>query len=664
MNLRARVFWRTAGLLTVLVVSVCAVAWVFTLRQHRRYEAQNGRVLAWFLARQSEDLILCDDRVALKALLDGLTRTIPHVEYAFLEWSGQKSIVGLSRSPGEIPLGAIRPVGDLPTTAALWTPGGEVIYDAAARVGGTDAVVHVGVSEQRANGEAFVVFRQIAGLGTTTLLFGLLLAGRIASRTTAEVARMNRALAESEANLRRHRDHLEEIVRSRTEELALANRSLEEDISRRRRVEAELAEARRLAEAANVAKSEFLANVSHEIRTPMTAIVGFAEVLLDSSDRAEVVDAARTIKRNADYLLRLLNDILDLSKVEAGKLETERVLVSPVALVAEVVSLMRVRAAAKNLPLTVEYRGHLPQFVRTDPTRLRQILVNLLGNAIKFTEVGKVSMVVQIRDATTAAPKLEFNVSDTGIGVSDRQLAKLFQPFTQGDSSTSRRFGGTGLGLTISKRLAEQLGGDITVASVLGEGSTFTLTIDPGPLDGVRMLCNPEEAALEKPASDAFRPPTIGPLQCRILLAEDGADNQRLIAFLLRKAGCEVTIVENGLLACQTVLSQGTTGGGSTLDAQPPFDLILMDVQMPLMDGYEATRRLRAAGYTGPIVALTAHAMSGDLAKCLAAGCDDYASKPIHRERLLGIVAKYACRPPATPGMPAAVAPPSSPSPA
>ena len=395
-----------------------------------------------------------------------------------------------------------------------------------------------------------------------------------------------------------------------------------------------------VAESATQAKSRFLANMSHEIRTPMTAILGFADMLLgeEGLDRAPParVHALETIKRNGYYLLDLINDILDLSKIEAGKVEVERIACSPVKLVIAIASLMRLRAESKRLPLKIEYVGAIPETIQSDPTRLRQILTNLVGNAIKFTETGNVRLVTRLVQSTGSPPRLRFDVIDTGIGMTREQVFKIFEPFTQADASTTRKFGGTGLGLTISKRLAELMDGDITISSTLGRGSTFSLSVETGPVDGVAMLDNPTEAIFEKrheaetPAGSKVR------LDCRILLAEDGPDNQRLISFLLKKAGAEVTVAENGQTARDHALAAKDEGN--------PFDVILMDIQMPVMDGYEATRQLRQAGYTGPIVALTANAMDGDDEKCRRAGCDDYLSKPIDHNKFLPLVAQHAER--------------------
>ncbi len=409
---------------------------------------------------------------------------------------------------------------------------------------------------------------------------------------------------------------------------AIQRRSAEEELR------ASLAAAES-AESADRAKSEFLANMSHEIRTPMTAILGFAENLLDSSQsKSEKLNCIQTIRRNGKYLLGLINDILDLSKIEAGKATIERQSTQPCRIVAEVAALMRVRADAKGLPFNIEYTGVIPQTIRCDVTRLRQILINLIGNAIKFTEVGAVCLVTRLVDDGDE-PYLQFDVIDTGCGLIQEQEAKLFQPFMQADTSTTRKFGGTGLGLTISKRFAALLGGDIVLlTTAIGVGSTFRATVATGSLDGVKMLEDPMSATVVPDDAVAVaRAPRSDLHGCRILLAEDGPDNQRLISFVLKKAGAEVTVEENGQLAFDAALT--------ARDHNEPFDVILMDMQMPVMDGYEATARLRQEGYTGPIIALTAHAMSSDREKCINAGCDDYATKPVDRQELIETIDAY-----------------------
>jgi CheY-like chemotaxis protein len=339
---------------------------------------------------------------------------------------------------------------------------------------------------------------------------------------------------------------------------------------------------------------------------------------------------------------------------------------------------MRVRAEAKGLVLETAYAGPVPTSITTDPLRLKQILINLVGNAVKFTETGTVRVVVELVPPAEDEPKLRFDVVDTGVGMDERQVKRLFQPFVQADSSAARRFGGSGLGLAIVKRTAALLGGDVTVTSAPARGSTFSVTIATGPLDGAPgsgqwQVTTDRRAGLPFSPSPNCRvsPPTTPakpPIRCdcRVLLAEDGPDNQRLITLVLRKAGASVTVVEDGGQVLEHALSTIPEPTGAPNHSASPidnpsdtgancFDVILMDMQMPVMDGYEATRRLRAAGYPGPIVALTAHAMKGDREKCIQAGCNDYVTKPIDLARLLEIVARYAAASRATSGLPEAM---------
>ncbi len=431
-----------------------------------------------------------------------------------------------------------------------------------------------------------------------------------------EVVQLTEALAELVGTL-------DDQVRDRTRHLREANEQLSCAVEQ--------------AKAADQAKSAFLANMSHEIRTPLTAILGYAELLHRSSKDKADEEKLSTIIDNGKHLLALLNDILDLSKIEAGRLELERLPVSPFQVAQDVISLMEAQATAKQLVLESRFGDELPREIICDPTRVRQILVNLVGNAVKFTETGWVRLVV-----TCPLPEtICFTVIDSGIGISPEAQSELFQPFTQSDVSMTRRFGGSGLGLAISQRLARLLGGEIVCSSQVGEGSTFVLTL-PSRVSERSVLINyhtfleeqqstPEEASEPSAQSESAA-------GCRVLLVEDTRTNQLLIsAFLHESLNADVTVCENGQLGYEAAMDAMRAGS--------PFDVILMDMQMPVLDGYGASRKLRADAYQGPIIALTAHAMAHDRQKCLDAGCNDYATKPIDPEQLTAKVREHGCRP-------------------
>ncbi|HMB96207.1 MAG TPA: response regulator, partial [Tepidisphaeraceae bacterium] len=358
----------------------------------------------------------------------------------------------------------------------------------------------------------------------------------------------------------------------------------------------------------------------------MTAILGYADFLLDPNqpphERAKCV---QVIRRNGEHLLSIINDVLDISKIEANKYNVERITCDLRQMLADVVALTRMKAIQKGLSFKVIVDGPVPKEIRTDALRLKQILVNLVGNAVKFTHSGSIHLRVSCQDRVVGST-LHIDVNDTGIGMSPEQLAGLFKPFSQADESTTRKFGGTGLGLVISRRFAQLLDGDIVVQSELGVGTCFSVWVDAGPLGGVRMLPTISEADLLA-TSPVFQR-RVQRFEGRVLVAEDGEDNQQLISHLLQTAGAQVEVASNGRQALERATAQS-------------FDLILMDMQMPELDGYTAARKLRDNGYKLPIVALTAHTMADDRAKCLAAGCDDYLGKPIAVELLFQILGKY-----------------------
>ncbi|MEI7892955.1 MAG: ATP-binding protein, partial [Myxococcales bacterium] len=386
------------------------------------------------------------------------------------------------------------------------------------------------------------------------------------------------------------------------------------DITERKRIEAERQKAQQAAEAANRAKSEFLANMSHELRTPMNGVLGMASLLLDTTLSSTQHHYITTVEKSGETLLTVLNDILDFSKIEAGRLEIESVSFNVRTMVDDTMRLLGLRAEEKGLRLRFKIDDAVAELLAGDPTRLRQVLTNLVGNAIKFTSHGEVVLRVHCDNGDRTHQTLRCEVQDTGIGIAPETLETLFRPFAQADSSIARRFGGTGLGLTISKQLVELMGGRLYVDSKLGVGSTFCFE--------VRCPKVVHEYAIEltkdrRDHQGAFH-------GTRILLAEDDKTNQLVASFMLRHLGCHVQVASDGVEALTALASSD-------------FDLVLMDVQMPELDGLAATRQLRDLGGTNgriPVIALTAHAMQGFREQCMEAGMDDYLCKPIDRKAL------------------------------
>lgn len=404
------------------------------------------------------------------------------------------------------------------------------------------------------------------------------------------------------------------------------------DIHDQKMVLAELQRAKAMAEAANETKSRFLANMSHEIRTPLGAILGFSEILggpeTTSSERLEAI---ATIRRNGEQLSKIINDILDLSKVEAGKLEIECGRVSLLEVIGDVRAIQTVAAAAKGLQLSFEVVGEIPVEIETDATRFRQILINVIGNAVKFSPQGVVAVTLQFVPATDDwSSSLRIIVADSGPGLTAEQIDDLFQPFTQVDTSMTRRYGGTGLGLAISRKLARALGGDIRVrASRPGEGCRFEISVATGDVTGVRRTSVLGATAPPVVESSAAAGKVLENVE--ILLVEDSVDNQVLISRFLSAAGATVEIANNGREGVEKAM-------GSR------HDIVLMDIQMPELDGYDAIALLRRSGFKTPIVALTAHSMIEERQRCLQLGSNEHLTKPINRKALIECVRTLARR--------------------
>ena len=396
--------------------------------------------------------------------------------------------------------------------------------------------------------------------------------------------------------------------------------------------EADLKAAIETAEHANRTKSKFLANMSHEIRTPLNGILGFTDVLIRDRSRVsdnEQDDYLRTIQRSGQHLLSLINDVLDLSKIEAEQLTIESIPCCPQQIISETVSVLRVGATEKGIKLDYRWESPIPKTIHTDPYRLKQLLLNLVGNAIKFTDQGSVLIVARVeREAT--APALVIEVRDTGIGIAKDKFDLVFQPFVQADDSVTRKFGGTGLGLAIARKIAVALGGNLSVTSIVGKGSTFVVRIAPEALDDSEHV----EPAVHYQGADVTNvgAATSNLDSLNVLVVDDGDTNRKLIRLLVERFGGKVRMAENGQVALD-------------MTAAANFDVILMDMQMPVMDGYTATAKLRERGYAGPIIALTAHAMKGDREKCEQAGCSGYLAKPVDADQLCAVLAKHLVGP-------------------
>lgn len=450
-------------------------------------------------------------------------------------------------------------------------------------------------------------------------------------RSTTSIQNLNREIVEREKVESELESQVEKSVKAREaaeemmKEIEKSRNEIEEANAQLQKAMQKAEDMAVQSEAANMAKSQFLANMSHEIRTPMNAIIGFADILMAEELTEQQHKSVSLIRDSAESLLTVINDILDFSKIEAGKLKTEFMECSLAHILNNIESMMRPKAIEKDLEFQVREEQGVPANIRTDACRLRQCLINLVNNAIKFTTQGYICLKVSLVQDHNK-PYIRFDVEDSGIGIPAEKQKRIFESFTQGDESTNRKFGGTGLGLAITKRLVNLLGGKVHVCSEEGQGSVFSICIPAGVAVAEQPVLDRHNAKEwdHEEASESKDARFSG----RILVAEDTKSNQELLKLILQKMGFEVEIAEDGEQAVKKALDES-------------FDLIFMDIQMPNVNGYEATEALRKHGSTIPIVALTANAMKGDDEKCFAAGCDDYVPKPISKKSLLKVLNKH-----------------------
>ena len=387
--------------------------------------------------------------------------------------------------------------------------------------------------------------------------------------------------------------------------------------------------------ASSMAKSDFLANMSHEIRTPLNGILGFTDMLLRDDERTTEEDRAQwlgIIQSSGQHLLQLINNILDISKVESGEIDLEMTPCDLMSTLTYLASVMRVHATDKMIDLKVESSGRLPKSIITDPTRFRQILTNLVANAIKFTDTGSVTMRTHLRDTGDEQVAIIIEIIDTGMGIPEDKLESIFEPFSQAESSITRNFGGTGLGLTISRNLTMAMGGTLCVSSIEGAGSTFTVSLPIGKASEIEYQEDSQNESIHGDRATTTKKSVKDRLSGHVLLVDDGQTNRQLISLILKRAGAKVTTANNG----QEGFDRAT---------KTDFDLILMDMQMPIMDGYTASTMLREHGITTPIIALTASAMARDRKRCIGAGCSDYLTKPVNIEELIDHAAQWMNNP-------------------
>lgn len=615
----------------IMMAAVLSVTLSHSLKTSQEHLTESENVLLDILGDLSRIALITSEYDELQPYIEQVT-SVPHVVDVFLANHNGRIVV--SSNVSNIGEKLLRGESQ---RASIWRQ--KDIANATGKIG-TLAIVFSHQDLIEANQASLNLGIQVALSGMVIIALVGVIIGYLLTRRLESLAVTAQRIAEGDLEVRtnfkgkdevaivgRAFDHMAENIKTyidnlidSEEELRKAQNSLEKRVEERTR---QLAIATDEAIRANNSKSTFLANISHEIRTPLTAIIGFSDSLHDKSlGEEERKEAINTINESGKHLLRIINDILDLSKVEAAKIEVETIESSPFEMVNDVKAIVQHQADQKGLYFNIEYNFPLPKTIYTDPVRVKQVLLNLCSNALKFTEIGGVILKI---GCDCSRKEISFKVIDTGIGLDNSQQERIFNAFEQADSSTTRRYGGTGLGLSLSRMLANLLGGDITVSSTPEVGSCFTLTISAGDIDKSDLIYY-ADSRVYKHSEQQELPDRQ--LTGKVLLAEDNRENQKLINMYLRRFGLEVDIASNGQEAVK-------------LAGQNSYDLIIMDIHMPIMSGIEAVKILRTRGYNGPIAALTANAMQEGVNNCLKAGCDTFLTKPIDLAEFFQMLSKY-----------------------